>query len=36
MKIRGAVLEAMGAQPPYTQSRPLVVGEIELAPPQRC
>jgi len=35
MKIRGAVLEAMGAQPPYTQSRPLVVGEIELAPPQR-
>jgi len=35
MKIRGAVLEAMGAQPPYTQSCPLVAGEVDLAPPQR-
>jgi Zn-dependent alcohol dehydrogenase len=35
MKIRGAVLNAMGAQPPYTQSRPLAIDELELAAPQR-
>jgi alcohol dehydrogenase len=35
MKIRGAVLNAMGAQPPYTTSRPLAIEEIELQAPQR-
>lgn len=33
MKVRAAVLEAMGAQPPYAQSRPLVIREVELDPP---
>ena len=33
MKIKGAVLAAMGAPPPYEQSRPLAVEEVELAPP---
>ena len=33
MKIRGAVLNAMGAQPPYTHSRPLAIDEVELQPP---
>lgn len=34
MKIRGAVLNAMGAEPPYDRSRPLAVEEVELKPPQ--
>jgi alcohol dehydrogenase len=33
VKIRGAVLNAMGAEPPYTQSRPLAIEEVELQPP---
>jgi alcohol dehydrogenase len=33
MKIRAAVLETNGAQPPYAQSQPLRVREVELAPP---
>jgi alcohol dehydrogenase len=33
MKIRAAVLEAMGAPPPYATSRPLRIAEVELAPP---
>ena len=33
MKIRAAVLETMGAAPPYATSRPLKVEELELAPP---
>ena len=35
MKIRGAVLNAMGVPPPYTSSRPLSIDEVELAPPGR-
>jgi alcohol dehydrogenase len=33
MKVRGAVLREMGLQAPYTESRPLEVAELELAPP---
>ncbi len=33
MKTRAAVLHAMGAPAPYAESRPLVVEEVELAPP---
>ena len=33
MKIRAAVLEAVGREGPYAQTRPLTVGEIDLAPP---
>lgn len=33
MRIRGAVLEEIGRARPYTESRPLSVGELELAPP---
>lgn len=33
MKIRAAVLEAMGAARPYAQSRPLKIQEVELRPP---
>jgi alcohol dehydrogenase len=33
MKIRAAVLEAMGLPAPYAQSRPLKIHEIELDPP---
>jgi alcohol dehydrogenase len=33
MKIRAAVLEAMGAKRPYAQSKPLQIAELELAPP---
>ena len=33
MKIRAAVLETMGAPPPYAASRPLRIAEVELAPP---
>lgn len=35
MKIRAAVLEEIGRPGPYAQTRPLSVGEIDLAPPQR-
>jgi alcohol dehydrogenase len=35
MKIRGAVLNAMGAQPPYDQTKPLSVEGVELDPPGR-
>ncbi|WP_088343666.1 MULTISPECIES: zinc-dependent alcohol dehydrogenase family protein [Rhodomicrobium] len=34
MKIRAAVLEEMGRQPPYAQSLPLTIGEIELQGPK--
>ena len=33
MRIRGAVLEETGRSRPYAESRPLSVGELELAPP---
>ena len=33
MKIRGAVLETMEAQPPYAESKPLRVEELELTDP---
>lgn len=33
MKIRAAVLREMGAPPPYAESRPLEVMEVELDPP---
>ena len=33
MKIRGAVLESIGQPRPYSESRPLSVGELELAEP---
>jgi alcohol dehydrogenase len=33
MKIRGAVLQAMGAATPYAQSRPLAIEDVDLAPP---
>jgi alcohol dehydrogenase len=33
MKIRAAVLEAMGAPRPYADSKPLKLAEVELAPP---
>ncbi len=33
MKTRAAVLEKMGAPPPYAQSKPLAIQELELAPP---
>lgn len=33
MKIRGAVLEAVGRPEPYTMSRPITVAELELDPP---
>ncbi|MGE5616642.1 MAG: zinc-dependent alcohol dehydrogenase family protein [Bacillota bacterium] len=35
MKIRGAVLNAMGAESPYTKTKPLSVQELELQPPGR-
>ena len=35
MKIRGAVLNAMGVEPPYTKTRPLSIEEMELQPPGR-
>jgi alcohol dehydrogenase len=34
MRIRGAVLERMGAERPYVESRPLAVRELELDPPR--
>src|SRR3954464_6135082 len=33
MKIRAAVLETMGAAAPFAVSRPLVIADVELAPP---
>jgi alcohol dehydrogenase len=33
MKVRAAVLNAMGAALPYAQSRPLSIDEVELEPP---
>ncbi len=33
MRIRGAVLNAMGAEPPYAASRPLAIQEVELDAP---
>lgn len=33
MKIRGAVLEEMGRQRPYTQSTPITIAELELGEP---
>lgn len=35
MKIRAAVLDRMGASPPYAASRPLVITTVDLAPPGR-
>ena len=31
MKIRAAVLTAIGAKPPFAQTKPLVIEEVELA-----
>ncbi len=33
MKIKAAVLNAMGVEPPYAQSTPLAIEAVELAPP---
>jgi alcohol dehydrogenase len=33
MKTRSAILHAVGAPAPYAQSRPLVIEDVELAPP---
>ncbi|WP_233859273.1 zinc-dependent alcohol dehydrogenase family protein [Paraburkholderia sp. HD33-4] len=33
MKIKAAVLQAMGAAAPYAESRPLSIEDVELAPP---
>ncbi|WP_179214216.1 alcohol dehydrogenase catalytic domain-containing protein, partial [Paraburkholderia caledonica] len=33
MKIKAAVLDAMGAAYPYAVSRPLRIDEVDLAPP---
>ena len=33
MKIRAAVLHAMGATAPFAESKPLKIEEVELAPP---
>lgn len=35
MKVRGAVLNAMGVEPPYSKTRPLSIDEVELRPPGR-
>lgn len=35
MRVRGAVLRGIGAPPPYAESRPLEVVEVELDPPGR-
>ena len=35
MKIRAAVLERMGVQPPYAKSKPLSIVTLDLAPPGR-
>ena len=33
MRIRGAVLEQIGRPRPYAESRPLWIGDLDLAPP---
>ena len=33
MKIKAAVLNAIGAKAPYAESKPLTIEEVELAPP---
>ena len=33
MKIRAAVLNAIGAKAPYVDSKPLTIEDVELAPP---
>lgn len=33
MKVRAAILEEMGREPPYARSRPLAIGEVELDGP---
>jgi alcohol dehydrogenase len=33
MKIRAAILEEMGRSPPYSESKPLTISEVDLAPP---
>lgn len=33
MRIRGAVLERIGLSRPYAESKPITVGELDLAPP---
>ena len=33
MRVRSAVLREMGAAPPYAESRPLEIAELELDPP---
>jgi alcohol dehydrogenase len=35
MKIRAAVLDKMGASPPYATSKPLAITRVDLAPPGR-
>jgi alcohol dehydrogenase len=35
MKIRAAVLNAMGVKPPYAQTKPLAIETVELDPPGR-
>jgi alcohol dehydrogenase len=35
MKIRAAVLDTMGASPPYATSKPLAITRVDLAPPGR-
>jgi alcohol dehydrogenase len=35
MKIRAAVLDKMGASPPYATSKPLAITSVDLAPPGR-
>ena len=35
MKIRAAILEEIGREPPYATTRPLSIDEVELAPPGR-
>ena len=36
MKIKAAVLSAMGATTPYATSKPLAIEELELDPPDRA
>ncbi|MGA2313730.1 MAG: hypothetical protein ABSF87_15390 [Xanthobacteraceae bacterium] len=35
MKIRAAILEEIGREPPYATTRPLTIDEVELALPGR-
>ena len=35
MRVKAAVLNTIGLPPPYAQSRPLEVVELDLAPPGR-